>query len=99
MLCFGMILDGRAQPTGLKQRGRDATILIVFNSYHDVVNFTLPATTAHSDEDSVWELMIDTNIPNLPEQEASLFAPGKEYGITGRSLLAFVLQSVKPQAH
>ena len=99
MLCFGMILDGRAQPTGLKQRGRDATILIVFNSYHDVVNFTLPATTAHSDEDSVWELMIDTNIHNLPEHEASLFAPGKEYGITGRSLLAFVLQSVKPLGH
>ena len=42
MRCFGMLLDGRAQATGIRQRGHDATLLIVFNAYHDVVKFTLP---------------------------------------------------------
>jgi glycogen operon protein len=57
MRCFGAILDGRAQATGIRQRGHDATILIVFNAYHDMVEFTLPGSTdaAH------WLLLIDTN--------------------------------------
>ena len=37
--CFGMLLDGRAQTTGIKRRGSDATLLIVFNAHHDVVKF------------------------------------------------------------
>ena len=40
--CFGMLMDGRAQATGITRRGDDATLLIVFNAHHDVVNFTLP---------------------------------------------------------
>src|SRR5690606_7055877 len=31
--CFGMLLDGRAQPTGIKRRGDDATILLVMNAH------------------------------------------------------------------
>lgn len=42
MLCFGMILDGRAQATGIRQRGQDATMLIIFNAYRGMVRFTLP---------------------------------------------------------
>ena len=37
-----MLLDGRAQTTGIKRRGSDATLLIVFNAHHDVVKFRLP---------------------------------------------------------
>ena len=40
--CFGMLMDGRAQPTGVRKRGDDATLLIVFNAHHDLVRFTLP---------------------------------------------------------
>ena len=46
MRCFGMLLDGRAQVTGIKQRGREATILIVINDHHDLVEFTLPECPA-----------------------------------------------------
>jgi glycogen operon protein len=88
MLCFGMILDGRAQPTGLKQRGTDATILIVLNPYHDVVNFILPQST----QGRHWERVIDTNIPAGEHGSGQQFEPGKEYVTTGRSLLAFVLR-------
>ena len=85
MLCFGMILDGRAQPTGLKQRGTDATILMVFNAYHDGVKFTLPEST----QGRHWELVIDTNIETGVTGQ---FEPGHEYVTTGRSFLAFVLR-------
>jgi glycogen operon protein len=84
MLCFGMLLDGRAQATGIRQRGQDATILVVFNSYHDVVQFTLPGTT----DSAHWLLLIDTNQSN-DELIKTAFAPGDVYEVTGRSLLMF----------
>ena len=40
--CFGMLLDGRGQATGIKRRGSDATLLLVFNAHHETVEFTLP---------------------------------------------------------
>jgi isoamylase len=84
MLCFGMLLDGRAQATGIRQRGQDATILIVFNSYHDVVQFTLPGTT----DSAFWLLLIDTNQPDDAITRTA-FEPGDVYEVTGRSLLMF----------
>jgi glycogen operon protein len=84
MLCFGMLLDGRAQATGIRQRGQDATILVVFNSYHDVVQFTLPGTT----DSASWLLLIDTNQPS-DELLKTAFTPGDEYQVTGRSVLMF----------
>jgi isoamylase len=85
MLCFGMMLDGRAQPTGIRQRGQDATILIIFNSYHDVVKFTLPGET----ENARWLLLIDTNLPADDDKVLPTFAAGATYDVTGRSLLMF----------
>ena len=50
MRCFGMLIDGRAQATGIRQRGQDATLLLVFNAHHDVVRLHAagvpPAATA-----------------------------------------------------
>jgi glycogen operon protein len=89
MLCFGMVLDGRAQPTGIRQRGQDATLLLIFNAYHDVVKFTLP----EFGEDAHWTLMIDTNIPDLAGNPRADFEPKHEYQITGRSLLVFQLKT------
>src|SRR6202012_3085849 len=88
--CFGMLLDGRAQETGVKRRGDDATLLLVYNSHFDVVNFTLPSVA----EGLSWEAVVDTNQPVA--QQAS-YAFGKIYTVTGRSLVAFVLAaSVSP---
>ena len=93
MLCFGMLLDGRAQATGIRQRGQDATILIVFNSYHDVVQFTLPG----SEEDAAWMLMIDTNQGD-EDFTTKAFASGDTYDVTGRSLLMFSLAAETEKA-
>ncbi|MEH2512169.1 pullulanase/glycogen debranching enzyme [Nitrobacteraceae bacterium AZCC 1564] len=40
--CFGMLLDGRAQQNGILRLGEDATVLVIYNAYLDVANFTLP---------------------------------------------------------
>jgi isoamylase len=82
MRCFGMLIDGRAQPTGIRKRGGDATILLVFNGAAEGGNFTLPPC-AGGDE---WTLMIDTN---RPEAERDVFKIGDAYTVTGRSVLAF----------
>ena len=92
MGCFGMLMDGRAQPTGIRKRGEDATLLMVLNGYHDLVGFTLPETVGGGH----WQLLIDTNRPE--DAEMSAFATGEIYGVTGRSLLLFALESVAVQS-
>jgi glycogen operon protein len=84
---LGMILDGRAQATGIKKRGSDATLLLVLNAYHDSVRFTLPEVT----DGQEWLLLIDTNQPD--RNELAAFKPRDEYEVTGRSLLLFGLKS------
>jgi isoamylase len=86
MRCFGMLIDGRAQPTGVKQRGHQATMLIIFNSYHDVVRFTLPECPGGAR----WYRLIDTNLPD--EVPGTTFKSGDTYDVTGRSLLLFTMQ-------
>jgi isoamylase len=81
-----MLMDGRARPTGVRQRGVEATMLLILNAHHDLVQFTLPTQGARDS----WRLLIDTNIPE--EKQAPMFNSGKEYGVTGRSLLLFELQ-------
>ena len=82
--CFAMLLDGRAQQTGIRRRGEDATMLLIYNAHYDVVNFTLPAVP----EGGRWEGLIDTNLPN---EQLDDFAFGHVYAVTGRSLVAFGL--------
>jgi glycogen operon protein len=83
--CFGMLLDGRAQASGIRQRGQEATLLIVFNAWQDVVKFTLP----ESQDGVQWSLLLDTNMPELPE--GAPFDFGHVYEVTGRSLLVLEL--------
>jgi len=82
---FGMLLDGRAQETGIRRRGELATLLIIFNPWQDVVKFKLPAATGGS----AWTLRADTNFPDATEDPQ--FAIGHVYEVTARSLLLFQL--------
>lgn len=83
--CLGMLLDGRAQPSGIRRPGADATLLIIVNAHYDVVDFTLPQVP----EGEYWDCLIDTNRPELAGHERLDF--GSSYGVTGRSLLLFEL--------
>jgi glycogen operon protein len=87
MKCFGMLIDGRAQATGIRKPGHDTTMLIVLNAHHDLVTFTLPECT----NGKAWELVFDTNVPDRDDRQS--FAIGDTYAVTGGSLLLFALHS------
>jgi isoamylase len=84
--CLGMLMDGRAQETGIRRPGADATLLLVVNAHHDLVNFRLPQVP----DGGFWTCMVDTNQPAVRGQERFDF--DHEYAVTGRSLLLFELQ-------
>ncbi|AXC11361.1 Glycogen debranching enzyme [Acidisarcina polymorpha] len=86
MRCFGMLIDGRAQTTGVRQRGKETTLLMVINDHSDLVNFTLPEAVGGSG----WSLLVDTNIEDNSEKGS--FKTGDIYGVTARSLLLFELE-------
>jgi len=87
MKCFGMLIDGRAQATGIRKPGSDTTMLIVLNAHHDLVTITLPECT----NGKAWELVFDTNVPERDDWQS--FAIGDPYAVTSRSLLLFALRS------
>jgi isoamylase len=82
--CFGMLMDGRARPSGVRQRGSEAAMLLVMNAHHDLVNFTFP----ENPDGSGWSLLLDTNVTE--DQLQFRGDAGDVYGITGRSLVLFV---------
>jgi glycogen operon protein len=84
--CMGVLLDGRAQETGCRRIGTDATLLLVTNAHHDVVKFTLPSAPGGEE----WVCLIDTNQPELDSLPRFRFA--HVYEVTGRSLLLFMLR-------
>ncbi|MGI4848158.1 MAG: glycogen debranching protein GlgX [Janthinobacterium lividum] len=87
MHSFGLVIDGRAQVSGIKRPASDTTLLLIFNSYHDVVNFTLPEVK----ENASWTCLVDTNMP--VRSELPVFEPGEQYAVTGRSVLLFSMQA------
>jgi isoamylase len=88
--CFGMLIDGRAQPTGLRRRGSDATMLIVFNSFHEQVPFAIPATVGSEH----WSMLTDTS--NGTVIQARSYKSGDKYEAAPRSLQLFVLSPDLP---
>ena len=88
--CFGMLMDGRAQSTGIRQRGRDATLLWVLNAHHDLIQFTLPECAGGRQ----WSLLIDSNRADAPNVR---FETGAVYEVTARALLLFEHQREEQQ--
>ena len=84
-LCFGMLLDGRAQRSGIVRASHDASVVVIFNAWHDAVEFALPPVSY----DGKWSRVIDTAAPEGGEPPA--FDGGATYLVTGRSMLG-VLQ-------
>jgi glycogen operon protein len=87
MLCFGMLLDGRAQTTGIRQRGKEATLLLVINGSNELVQFTMPGVAGGV----TWSLLVDTNVPD--NEDAPEFKTEETYAVTPRSVLLFGLQT------
>ncbi len=85
MRCFGMLLDGRAQITGIRQAASDPTLLLVMNAYHGTVKFRIPEVAGGNR----WRCLIDTNEP--VRDELSLFKGKDQCDVVGRSLRVFAL--------
>jgi glycogen operon protein len=83
--CVGVVLDGRGQTSGIARRGSDATLLIIVNAHHEVVQFKLPKVTGGR----AWLTLIDTNSPE--EDAGAPRRPGHLYEVTGRSVVVFRL--------
>ena len=92
MKCFGMLMDGRAQVSGIRKRGQNQTLLMILNGYHDLVRFTLPECAGGD----AWSLLVDTNLPDQAEQQSFEFEHA--YEVSGRSLLLFLLDAARKSA-
>ena len=85
MRCFGMLMDGRAAPTGVRQRGQEATLLLVLNAHHESVPFTLPSAPGGE----AWRLLVDTHAPDDSEERKFDFTT--QYDAQERSAALFSL--------
>ncbi len=83
--CMGVVLDGRAQASGIHRRGDDQTVLLVVNSHHDLVSFKLPSVVGGA----YWTRQVDTNLPD--DEGGTRLDFETTYDVTGRSLLLFEL--------
>ncbi|HTA47612.1 MAG TPA: glycogen debranching protein GlgX [Bryobacteraceae bacterium] len=84
--CFGMLLDGRAPASGIRQRGHEATLLIVFNGRPDAADCHLPTCNGGG----LWRVIVDTNVDDVDDPEPS--PPGTKCPVAPRSLAVFVLE-------
>jgi isoamylase len=56
---LAMLLDGRAQPTGIRRKGLDRTLLLMINAHHESIGFMLPSVPGGEER----RLLIDTDQP------------------------------------
>ncbi len=88
MSSFAVVFDGRARTSAIRKRASDATVLMLFNAYHDVVEFTLPDITGPDG----WLRLIDTNLP-LTGEPPVRHCCGERYTVTGRSTVILVQET------
>jgi isoamylase len=77
--CFGMLLDGRAQSTGLRERGSEATLLLIFNGSAEAGKFVMPEVA----EATGWRWMLDTT---ETAQTDRTFQPGEVLELIDRTV-------------
>ncbi|MDQ2778184.1 MAG: glycogen debranching enzyme GlgX, partial [Pseudomonadota bacterium] len=95
--CFGMLIDGNAPVSSIPRRATDATALLIFNSWHEGVDFSLPL----GQEGAGWTRLFDTALHQQPDQQASADEPlaaGAVCTVGGRSVVAFASAAQGPGA-
>ena len=60
MRALGVLIDGRAQTSGIVKPAGDATLLLLFNAWHEEVPFFLPQPMGDAD---LWHVLVDTCEP------------------------------------
>ena len=85
--CFGMVMDGRAQTSGISRAGTDATLLVLINGEDQNTGFRLPGIAGGRR----WASIFDTAAPDRSREQ--MFRIGETYLMTACSVCLFVLQS------
>jgi glycogen operon protein len=85
--CLGMLIDGRAQPTGIRRRGSEATLLLLLNAHHEPVPFLLPEVP----DGTVWTALVDTAEPDAAPR--GHLPAGETYALQGRAVVLLSAQT------
>ncbi len=83
--CFGMLMDGRAQATGIRRPATDVTLLMLLNAGSAGTAFTLPPCAGGAR----WRRLFDTALPDVD----AVFGIGDVYAAAEMSLVLFRLNA------
>ncbi|MGM8932125.1 glycogen debranching protein GlgX [Salinicola halophyticus] len=81
---IGVVLDGHAQPTGIRAPGKDVTVLLAINASEAHVLFVLPTVPGGNQ----WVRRVDTFDPAAQDVRVDMQS---EYGVEAHSLALFEL--------
>ncbi|MCM2971755.1 glycogen debranching protein GlgX [Larsenimonas suaedae] len=84
-LNVAVILDGRAQPTGIRRVGSDSTLLILFNGNDSEIEWPLPEAA----QGRFWMFRLDT--ADARNAQGSNFEFGSTYRVQPRSMVLMEL--------
>jgi glycogen operon protein len=85
--CFAMLMDGRAQTSGIRRPGTDATLLLMLNGAAQDAAFRLPSVAGGRR----WASVFDTGMPDRSREQ--IFRIGEAYLMSSYSVCLFALQS------
>jgi isoamylase len=85
--CFGMLMDGRAQATGIRRPASDATLLWILNAHHEPVRFALPRVAGGRR----WAGVFDTAAPDRARKHT--WRMGEAVEVTARSTRLLALRA------
>lgn len=78
---IAILLDGRAQPTGIRRAGSHSTLLLMINAHHEPINWQLPGVASGRH----WTFRMDTAEPGRNEGQQLAF--DSHYEVAGRSMV------------
>jgi isoamylase len=85
--CFGLVIDGRAQSSGIPRPSSDITLLLVFNADHRDQDFLMPDIPGPDQ----WTCLLDT--AREQHEKLAIIEVGDAYVMSGRSLALFALEA------
>jgi glycogen operon protein len=85
--CFGTVIDGRAQASGIPRPSSDVTLMLLFNADHRDCEFFMPRIPGPEQ----WTCLLDTDMP--AREELAVIDVEQRYHLVGRSTALFALEA------
>jgi glycogen operon protein len=82
--CIGVILDGRAQISGIPKKGGDVTLLLIVNAHHDCAKFRMSKSAGGQG----WLEVLNTECMDADKRSKDIRCKfGEIHEVPGRSLI------------